>query len=533
MAVLSQPPGRWKKADGSLTPIDSPKNITLAKTDPEIKLTDTGNSEYTRITKADTSNVAQRFNRVAKPGGAIAVSFNAGTIDFINIPDSASLSPTSTAAFEAWIYKNVAGNQYIATKGVFGTSLTWAFRTVGTILRVYIATSLSDGGTTYGDTASAFSNNTWTHIKFVFNGAGATNADRLKIYVNNINQSISFTGTIPSSLTDSSTALQIGASNGGATWDGYIDEIIYFNTNDSSNGYNGGVGVYHSAGAGIVGLWHLDENIGTSVADSSGNSNTGTFNGTPTWATGLVGGPASTIEANIWKSQDGVAASEGGILTIGEGTNIGTTILNGGNIRFQINDTEVERFKEGGVLALGTTSPTTTATGSLHLLGSLSIGNSASNPAAGLVISKQNTIARGFYYMDTTAYAVVGGSIVNDIRFTVNNTNRFYVDKNDNVACGQSVANLTTAINGFLYIPSTAGTPTGVPATTYTGKIPYEYDSTNNIPYYYNSGWKSIYNTANDIEVNDTTKGLILKSPDSTRWRITVNNDGTLTTTSL
>lgn len=34
-----------------------------------------------------------------------------------------------------------------------------------------------------------------------------------------------------------------------------------------------------------------------------------------------------------------------------------------------------------------------------------------------------------------------------------------------------------------------------------------------------------------DIEITDATKGLILKSPNGTRYRLTVNNAGTLTTT--
>lgn len=38
---------------------------------------------------------------------------------------------------------------------------------------------------------------------------------------------------------------------------------------------------------------------------------------------------------------------------------------------------------------------------------------------------------------------------------------------------------------------------------------------------------------AEDIEITDSTKGIILTSPDSTRWRITVSNAGALTATSL
>jgi hypothetical protein len=38
------------------------------------------------------------------------------------------------------------------------------------------------------------------------------------------------------------------------------------------------------------------------------------------------------------------------------------------------------------------------------------------------------------------------------------------------------------------------------------------------------------YTTIGDIEVTDTTKGLILKSPGGTRYRIKVADDGTLST---
>jgi hypothetical protein len=38
---------------------------------------------------------------------------------------------------------------------------------------------------------------------------------------------------------------------------------------------------------------------------------------------------------------------------------------------------------------------------------------------------------------------------------------------------------------------------------------------------------------ANDIEIADATKGVILKSPDNSRWRITVGDDGLLSTTKI
>lgn len=49
----------------------------------------------------------------------------------------------------------------------------------------------------------------------------------------------------------------------------------------------------------------------------------------------------------------------------------------------------------------------------------------------------------------------------------------------------------TGATDGFLYIPSSAGPPTGVP-TAYTDRVPLHYDRTNNRFYVYSSGWKSV-----------------------------------------
>jgi hypothetical protein len=49
----------------------------------------------------------------------------------------------------------------------------------------------------------------------------------------------------------------------------------------------------------------------------------------------------------------------------------------------------------------------------------------------------------------------------------------------------------TTATDGFLYIPSCAGAPTGVP-TAYSGRTPMIYDTTTNRFYIYNGGWKNV-----------------------------------------
>lgn len=74
-----------------------------------------------------------------------------------------------------------------------------------------------------------------------------------------------------------------------------------------------------------------------------------------------------------------------------------------------------------------------------------------------------------------TALTIKGG--------TTNNTNVGY----PSVVIGNAALG-TTATDGFLYIPTCAGTPTGVP-TGFTGRVPLVYDSTNKQFWIYDGAW--------------------------------------------
>jgi hypothetical protein len=60
-----------------------------------------------------------------------------------------------------------------------------------------------------------------------------------------------------------------------------------------------------------------------------------------------------------------------------------------------------------------------------------------------------------------------------------NGTAAFQITKNGDVSFNPTVTALaTSATHGFTYLPICAGIPTGVPATTWAGSIPFVYDST-------------------------------------------------------
>jgi hypothetical protein len=84
----------------------------------------------------------------------------------------------------------------------------------------------------------------------------------------------------------------------------------------------------------------------------------------------------------------------------------------------------------------------------------------------------------------STAQAGASGATIR------NATERARITSTGNVVAGGSVALATTATDGFLYVPTCAGTPTGVP-TAITGMAPIVVNTTNNKLYFYSGGaWR-------------------------------------------
>jgi hypothetical protein len=143
-----------------------------------------------------------------------------------------------------------------------------------------------------------------------------------------------------------------------------------------------------------------------------------------------------------------------------------------------ISFTQAMTLDASGNLLVGTTSSTL---GRLEVVGGAGIR--VNEDAAGTkVISIRSAFAGGD--------PAINVSTNHPLTFLTNNTERARITAAGSVVAGGSVALATTATDGFLYVPTCAGTPTGTP-TAITGMAPIVVNTTNNKLYFYSGGaWR-------------------------------------------
>jgi len=101
------------------------------------------------------------------------------------------------------------------------------------------------------------------------------------------------------------------------------------------------------------------------------------------------------------------------------------------------------------------------------------------------------TSGKGGAITITTGSGVAGSSEGGDLKFVMGAG--FGGSPSGNIyANGVGSALATGATGGFFEIPTCAGTPTGVPASSLTGNAPLQFDTTNNLLYVYDAGWVNV-----------------------------------------
>jgi hypothetical protein len=119
--------------------------------------------------------------------------------------------------------------------------------------------------------------------------------------------------------------------------------------------------------------------------------------------------------------------------------------------------------------------------------GNITVGGSASSL---LFLGTGATTGAYISHTQSSAVTEIWNGASGPMLFGTNNTERARITSTGNVVAGGSVALATTATDGFLYVPTCAGQPTGTP-TAITGMAPIVVDTTNNKLYFYSTGaWR-------------------------------------------
>jgi hypothetical protein len=156
--------------------------------------------------------------------GKPALSFD-GSTDLLEVTDHASFGSTTAFSVSCWIRTGT-------TFPTDGTIIAHWGATERFLMRVEtggnLVVSVSNGTVGSATLTGVLTANTWYHLAFSYLGAGSTNADKLKVYINGVLQSPTYSGTLPSSVGNPTSILSIGSRNAASTYfNGYIGDILF------------------------------------------------------------------------------------------------------------------------------------------------------------------------------------------------------------------------------------------------------------------------------------------------------------------
>lgn len=171
------------------------------------------------------SQAPSRFSYLSTSFDGVATA--AG--EYANCGDPTTFDGATKISWSVWIRPDGT----IATRDVFAKEvagdLGFKFRQQATAtFRVDIAASAGSSATATGP-SNALTANAWNHVVIEYDGTQAVANDRLKVWVNTSAITLSYGGTMPTSMRANATNFLIGASNTGpptfSSFKGWEDEL--------------------------------------------------------------------------------------------------------------------------------------------------------------------------------------------------------------------------------------------------------------------------------------------------------------------
>lgn len=294
---------------------------------------------------------------------------------------------------------------------------------------------------------------------------------------------------------------------------------IRSNSITTSQGSNsGGSGGTITMRGGVTGLDGIGGNAGSINLQGSDNRSEGAYNGgTIDLSAGVGGGGNITSVGNN--------ENAGGSITMSGGDGVGSV---GGSINTS-GGISGQQSASGG--SINTSGGNNGAGGSINTSNNGGSINTAGGPnGVGGQINTSNgggNINTNGYWNDGDQYGNVGGTInISGGEGGGGGSILMYGDQFDNggsITTYDGGGSINTRGTGSIELGQ-SGTRTTLTGTATANRAISLPDL---------DGTLALTQQAGDYEVTDATKGYILKSPNNSRWRITIDNDGILSSTKL
>jgi len=221
--------------------------------------------------------------------------------DQVNIADSTDFDDTTQLAVSIWFNQAaLTANKALCSKWAQASQAAWAIQTDGSNagdLEFWATATVGGAGAdrldsiTFDNSGGLFSANTWNHVLFAYDGTQGTDAGKIRCWLNGSETTNTYTGTIPTSLPNASSAMTIADMTSGLdrNWNGSLTELaIWKGTVITAaeiallcDSRVKRIPLQVQA-ANLVGFWPMDDGAagtsasGDSVFDLSGNAHTGT-----------------------------------------------------------------------------------------------------------------------------------------------------------------------------------------------------------------------------------------------------------------
>lgn len=212
-----------------------------------------------------------------------SIDFGAG--EYINCGNISSLQNTNILSISMWFNLNTLTTQRML--GHYTTNNGLTIESDSSVIYFVIA----NGSLTYATLpiSGNITTNTWFNIVMVYDGSQSSNATRLKAYLNNEEKSLSYVGTIPSSLAvNNSAVFGLGSTIPGnptyAGMDGQLSQVTVFDyaLTDGTGGTTNQIEYLYNlnnpmaiTGAEPVAYWPLGDNSNPNAPGSFPNISVG------------------------------------------------------------------------------------------------------------------------------------------------------------------------------------------------------------------------------------------------------------------